>query len=233
MVIPNFSFSTPSLGLFGLNILPLVIPFLYSNRFHARSTIQRSDGGESDKGLARAPTQWKDVRTKLQREWVASNIGSGFFLFGSANILRIDGISSWEVTRTATLLSLLFALAGMLCGSANIVLLPSLQGTYETSFTDVRFPRRKYWHLWVLITLPFLHLSWAAIQFCSVIYRYSIPHAEDPEHKRSLTVILIGLPMLVCSLLAYHFAEASPFYLHDFEDREPTRSDDAIKVNPA
>ncbi|TFK64187.1 hypothetical protein BDN72DRAFT_846849 [Pluteus cervinus] len=210
------SFLSSSIPL--LNTIPVLIPPLFFHRFKAQGVLKRG----RDVPLATVPIHWGRLQTKLKSEWYVGNIVAVCLLFANANLLRIHDVSSQQATRTATLMSLLSALFSFMSGCANTVfLLPSVQKIYETALERARHPKIMFWNLWVLITLPFLHLTWAVIQFSYVIFTYLFTEAGPiPENQRSYVVLVAGLGSLACTLGVYYSVRASPAQFEEGGDHE-------------
>ncbi|TFK63179.1 hypothetical protein BDN72DRAFT_902633 [Pluteus cervinus] len=139
------------------------LPNTYFNTYQARLLPSITDSGSPSPRSApniHVVIRWLHLSERLKDDWKKVNRVSLVLLPLNASLLQINDITSWEVTRTTSVLSLWFSLASLFCGYAHTL---PIQDIYETLLHESKFPTLMFWDLWVVMTLP------ASFAICSIL----------------------------------------------------------------
>ncbi|TFK58351.1 hypothetical protein BDN72DRAFT_884241 [Pluteus cervinus] len=161
------------------------------------------------------PRDWSGLGEQFAMTWIIVNGISTVFIGFGATLLQVDGITSWEVSRTTTLLGLLFAFSSFICGCVNYLHRNNLQSKWEARASSNSLEaQQKHNHpesllFWILITLPTSLVIWSIIHLIGSILLYSVftpsPTPSNPPpimHSIIPPVITLVLTILLSIVYA-------------------------------
>lgn len=136
--------------------------------------------------LARFKRSWETFIEQLLREWKTLNLVSALLLSAILTMFQIPTAANDSLTRTAALLSLIFATMSVSYGCIYIVRFSTMRSMYRASkWADEarRAEARVWWNAWVLLALPAVWLAWSMIAFLVAIlaFVWRTGAREDPD----------------------------------------------------
>ncbi|TFK65434.1 hypothetical protein BDN72DRAFT_900711 [Pluteus cervinus] len=185
-----------------LSALLFGLPAIYLNSYEvlplAASTIPAT-------AIANSTAQWFQLLKTTKPEWKMLIFSCLVLVPLNVAFLQIDDIESWEVTKTTTVLSLWFSIAGAFCGLVNMFCLPRMPDLYQRSCTRANGEDSplKFWNLWVVMALPAAFTIWSALTFVLTTIIYSFVECTSGNVTAQRSGVSIAITLILLSMLPY------------------------------